>query len=257
VSSLSVSSSSQLKPPLPHMMAQVAIKRSIAICGGSLSRPWHVDDVSIIDGTEFVELSFADKGFLAFVFGKDTKGHRNSSYLQQLKDIRTDATIKATKARPEVSDLFDDAPDIKVREKKRLRAEVKAADDRGELPKFLVVEAPGVANDAGVVMSIAFKVIPSLHRWSNLKVEATPATLAFIRDAVLKSQTAVDDARVMRAIDGAPVKGVYWRSARNCFMATDTNGVTKQFRPEGDDEQSVATALSQAAAWAASDCDVR
>ena len=179
-------------------MAEVSIKRSMAICGGALSRPWHVDGVSIIDGTEFVELSLADKGFVTFVFGKDSKGTRNSCYMQKLKDIRTEATIKTAQARPESIDLFDDAPDVKLRDKKKLRADSKAAGDRGDLPKFLVIEAPGVAKDGVVGPSLSVKVLPSLHRWSNLQIEATEKSLAFIRDAVLSTGGPIGSASLPR-----------------------------------------------------------
>jgi hypothetical protein len=228
-------------------MAEVSIKRSMAICGGALSRPWHVDGVSIIDGTEFVELSLADKGFVTFVFGKDSKGNRNSCYMQKLKDIRTDATIKTAQARPAESiDLFDDAPDVKLRDKKKLRADSKAAGDRGDLPKFLVIEAPGVAKDGVVGPSLSVKVLPSLHRWSNLQIEATEKSLAFIRDAVLSTQKHDGGAHVCP-------KGVYWRTDRKCFVASNKGGKLKSFRPEGDDAESIAIAMNLAAAWV--DCD--
>ena len=238
----------KLKPPLPTKMAEVSIKRSMAVYGGGLSRPWRVDEVTIIDGTEFVELSLADKGFVAFVFGKDSKGSRNPDYLQKLKDLRTAATIKIAQARPEGNELFDDAPEIGRRESKRRRADGKAAGTRGDLPKFIVIEAPGVAKDGVVGSSLSLKVKPAIDRWSNLHCEATVVSLAFIRGAVLSTQ---------KQAGGAPAcpKGVHWRSDRRCFVATNKVGKLKAFRPEGDDAESVSIAVNNAAAWVDGDAE--
>jgi hypothetical protein len=225
--------------PLVKPNMAVVIKRSLAISGGGLKRLWHVDDIAIVDGTEFVELTNRDKGFVSFVYGDTKTDSRCSAVLCQLRALRTEATLKATEPAAEAPALFDDAPNPGLRHLKKQRRNGKDAEERGDLPKTVSITVPNT--------DVAITVRTALDRSNNIWVEATPATLTAIRESIQKAVFVDDELPEVQTS-----KNVFWRSDRRCFVAKNMSGKLKSFRPDGSDPDSLNDAAAKASEWATS-----
>ena len=104
------------------------IKRCVEIEGGKLSKlPWTVTE-NVVEGVLMVTLTKTDTGFSRFVSGTN-KGIIHTSFLDSLRKIRTEATIKACEG------LFE-STDMTRRAKKALKEQWKNA---GAIPQMVDV----------------------------------------------------------------------------------------------------------------------
>ena len=79
----------------------LCVERSVSLKGGPLSKPWVLKEVCIVNGVEFVKLTQGDHGFVRFI-GKEA----GLVYLQKLRHLRAEATVKAVCTQEE-SGLFE------------------------------------------------------------------------------------------------------------------------------------------------------
>ena len=204
-----------------------------------MKRPWHVDEIKIVEGCEFMQLTLRDKHFVIFVFGLDVVRHND--YLQQLRNLRTEATIKLKVAVDVVESLFGNqaaAPGYREQKRRRLL-------NKSDRMSIVTIAAPGADNQARDI-----KVLAAVNRIGGLWVEAKGENLDFVRTAIL--QTKCDSVQVDSP---SVVKGVVWRADRKAFIAKNKNGYFKTFRPDGDDDDSKQLACEKAAAWTEDDSE--
>ena len=76
------------------MVASVSIARCVSIQAEGSKHPWIVSEIQIVGGVEFVQIIMDNEPFCIFVSGT-SKGCRYSTYVTELKQLRTPNTPRA------------------------------------------------------------------------------------------------------------------------------------------------------------------
>ena len=249
------------------MAEACTIQRAFVVNGGGCKRDgWVVTDSELIDGTDFIKLSRLDTGFARFVCG-NPKGMRDMKFLEQLRWLRTEASMKLGKFESEDSEsLFDTSADETKATKKQKKHQMqtsKAMQDRGELPLVCTVTLPEVQVDDGVVIASKIaKVKTCLDPKALVAIEFRSDILDHIRALLLHSEAPSSRKRVK--ISGS--SGVRWWPKSGylaCRKNDDDKLVYKTFRVADDaDELTKAEVAQKAQRWvdgdeqdAEGDCD--
>lgn len=195
-------------------------------------------------------LNKRDTGFCRFVSGNP---HRCSGdkFLDELRAKRTEATLKSgaspTPAGGSEQPLFEEVPTAAVR--KRQRKEVATKQSEGELPPTIVVSVPKIQDpDGNEVGPLVVKVLPSVCQHSIVWVELSAEVLAYVRAAMLVSETKAPTPREVS--EG----GVRWRADRKRYLAERCNKETGQkkqrsFKPADASDEAKHDAKLAALAW--------
>lgn len=208
---------------------------------------WVVPSVETIDGVEFLPISHRDKCCVKFFCGTS----RDSTFLRQLKDWITEATAKAALSEQVTDSLFEDPVPEGRRASKKRRVASRSAADRGDVPPHVVVHAPGFEFDGQAFSPCNIVCKPAYDKSAVIHVHADPVPIAYIRAAVKHHAHGIKESVGNKV---ATEHGITWRADRGCFVAKHGEKY-RQFKPDGDDEQSMQFAAATAKDWAATRSD--
>ena len=222
-------------------MMMPTIERVVQVTGGSSKRdPWTVKNISIIDGTEFVDLQKTDTGFNRFISGT-WKGLPTSSFMSTLRKKRNFALM----GHAESHDMLGN----KMPEPSRYE-QVKMRTTRTE-NSYVDIDMPAVDYDSEHAPATTLRIAASKAFNSGVKIELKPENLHYVRLAMLAS---CDDSPGKRHKPQiyAP-KGTRWvarKPNRVGFLAIGVHQKTKFFAcTNADDEDAISKCRLQAVDW--------
>ena len=232
------------------MVATIDIKRCIAISADGAKGVWYPSNIETIDGIEFAALSMSDSGFHTFIGDKAHAARNASSFINKLKAMRNDASLKATMD-DTASSLFDDDAKLSRQAIKRQRIATIAAQHKGDF-SWVNVECPRlICEDGEVIEAMHIKMKSFVSLRDILHIELSTQNLTYIRAGMRVSKEDTAD-------KSAKMEGVRWREDRHSWLARrdakDDDGVNKRqhktFRPADRTEHANAEALDEAQRWA-------
>jgi len=228
------------------MMAGIEVKRCIKLtCDGQ--KPVYIDDVTVVDGAEFVEFSTRDHTLCRFLVGHSDKPLRRSSALEKLKQLRLQATASACcEAEP---GLFADTPaDESVSLSKRRRKDLREKQEKDEVPPIVTVNLPALdqATDGD---GYAMRMLSSLDTKKSVAFELTAQNVNYLK-RLLTNDENIPPERIT-----SNITGVRWRKDRAAWLATktlDDKVMSKSFKPVNNSVDELDRAQAKAAQWVAS-----
>ena len=220
----------------------VVIERRVTIYSKHAQKKAWTTVPELIEGREFITVLASDGGFSRFVSGK-VKGCAHMSWLNELKRLRTEASIKSGVADDDTS--FQQGASSSELKANKKNAEIK--QQMGALPKCVTVQLPDIEHD-GVIHKGIDMVCASCIEWrSPVKVELNPAVLEYVKIAMLSSDSKDKRARSSEA------KMVYWRPDRKRYIARRSSPehvLYKSFKPQASDATSMDECRELAERWA-------
>lgn len=234
-------------PAMTMMPASVSIKRVMCVSSSDSKASWNIDQVTMIDGEEFVKLVKNDRGFRKWICDTihDKREYYQMTFLQELGKLRTEATMKDC-INAQSTGLFDDpAPTQKAAKRAKL-----AFRRRGdEMPSMIELELPAfVAASGCAVPSTKMKVAADLKANANVVVELSTSALSYVKEAMRNSIAGAQN-REHRTGDG-----VHWRAERSSWRAARKDDGQRKYRQfkvkDPESSVSIEAARTIAKRWA-------
>ena len=222
----------------------VTFERQLVVHGGACKkRPWVISSVEVIAGREYVELRKTDTGFSRFVAGAATDV-RSYTFLDELRRLRTTATLQAMLQQSAPAALFD-AHEVSKVEAKAVRKQTKT-----EAANILQVDVSLPAISGFAEMQMSCKASVSLQ--TNVAVELTPLNLEYIAAAMRESSSESKKRNRSEHSREGESKYLRWMPGRKCFVAyrEDDRKRCKTFRPKTQEDLDIEDARSAAMQWA-------
>lgn len=198
-----------------------------------------------------IKLQKSDRSFRKFVYGCRYDGGGTMAWLDKLKTLRTEASLKLLESSgPDLFEASSGSSNNKnIMKKRKQRGNVEL--EMGNLPSVVELQLPSLVSESEEVGAINMKVATCFELTTALQIEMVPEALEYIRHAILSDDTIEEQDRPAHKRQKSD--GAFWREDRKAYVArrmTDDGPVYQTFRPDGDDEIAKNSAKELAQRWA-------